>query len=195
MSKKVVSIETIHEQKFASLSRAYVEQSNGSVKKELFLKKDDAVSVTIVDIHTEKVLFVRQFRSPVSCHSARGEYFNPYNLEPVAGHIEEGHTPEQTAIKEVEEETTLSISDLTFIGKGFTSPGISTEVHYHYVAKFDSSKVDMKDLLNKVHGIDDEEISIELIPLDKAMEMVQTGEICSSHALVGLFYLNGMKMK
>jgi len=195
MSKKVVRMEPIHKHKFASLSLAHVELRDGSVKKEMVLEKADAVSITIVDVHTENVLFVRQFRSPVSCHSARSEYFNPYNLEPVAGHIEEGQTPEEAAIREVEEETTLTISDLTFIGKGFTSPGISTEIHYHYVAKFDSSKVDMEALLSKVHGIDDEEISIELIPLDKAMEMVQTGEICSSHALVGLFYLNGMKMK
>lgn len=198
MTKKIIDSIEKFSHPFASLSLKKVENSaNGVIKNALVLEKKDAVSVSLIDIHTGDLLFVVQHRAPVEVHSYNGETFNPYTIEPVAGHIEKGNTPEETAYREAVEETSLKISNLKFIGKGFTSPGISTEIHYHYVAEFDSSKVDMKDILSKTHGLEneDESIEIRMIPLQKAYEMVQSGEIYSSHSIIGIFYLYGQLNK
>lgn len=195
MTKSVISSETLFSHPFASLSLESVQHENGKVKKALALKKKDAVCVTIIDTHTQELLFVSQFRAPVASHKFTGtcEEFSAYTLEPVAGHIEEGQTPTEAAIREIEEETTLTVTNLRQIAKGFTSPGISTEMHYHFVAEFDSSKIDMTEFLNKIHGLEDEDIEIKMISLDKALEMVANGEIYSSHAIVGIFYLQGQR--
>lgn len=198
MTKKIIESLDKFTHPFASLSLKKVENNtNGRVKNALVLEKKDAVCVTLRDVHTGDLLFVVQHRAPVETHSYGGQTFNPYTIEPIAGHIEDGNSPEETAYREAVEETSLNIKNLKFIGKGFTSPGITTEVHYHYVAEFDSSKVDMEELLSKTHGLEneDESIQIRMIPLQKAYEMVQNGEIYSSHAIIGIFYLYGQLNK
>lgn len=198
MTKKIIESTDKFTHSFASLSLKKVENTaNGRVKNALVLEKKDAVCVTLRDIHTGDLLFVVQHRAPVETHTYGGQLFNPYTIEPIAGHIEKGNTPEETAYREAVEETSLEIQNLKFIGKGFTSPGITTEVHYHFVAEFDSSSIDMKELLSKTHGLEDEDESIEIrmIPLQKAYDMVQSGEIYSSHAIIGIFYLYGQLHK
>lgn len=173
---------------FATVSVKHVESTDGKLHKHLLLEKKDAVCLTMFDIHTETLLFVEQWRA--------GAQFNKdlnsdgITLEPVAGHIDEGENPIQAAIREALEETTILIKeeDITFIAKGLTSAGISNEIHYHYFAQFDSSKIDMSSILNKVHGVDGEEIKIKMLTIYDAMDMVSNGTMFTSHSIIGIMH-------
>lgn len=185
---KITKEDLLLEHPFANVSIKHVKSNTGIVHKHLLLQKKDAVCLTMFDIHTETLLFVEQWRA--------GAQFNQdlnsdgITLEPVAGHIDDGENPIQAAIREALEETTILIKeeDITFIAKGLTSSGVSNEIHYHYFATFDSSKLDMNSILNKIHGVDDEEIKIKMLTIYDAMNMVSDGTIFASHSIIGIMH-------
>lgn len=185
---KIINDESLLKHPFASMSVQHVESSTGKTHKHLLLQKKDAVCLTIFDTHTQSLLFVEQWRA--GAHFNKSLDSDGITLEPVAGHIDPGESPIEAAIREALEETTIEIKpeNITFIAKGLTSPGISNEMHYHYFATFDSSKINMESILNKVHGIDDEEIKIKMIPIVEAMDMVSNGYIFASHSIIGVMY-------
>lgn len=184
---KIVKEEFLASHPFASLALKHIESNSGKESKHLLLMKKDAVCLTLFDIHTNSLVFVNQFRAGAHFNIELGE---SYTLEPVAGHIDPGESPIEAAIREAQEETDIDIeaSSLEFIAKGLTSPGISNEMHHHYYASFDSSKIDMAKIMDSVHGIDDEEIKVVLIHIEEAMNMLKNGKIFSSHAIIGTMY-------
>lgn len=83
----------------------------------------------------------------------------------VAGHIGTGESPENAALREIQEEIgyTITSSDLEFIGKSLAqkkpSPAIiDNEFHYIYLTPLNKSIKDLKIQKEEVH-------SIKLIPL------------------------------
>jgi 8-oxo-dGTP pyrophosphatase MutT (NUDIX family) len=52
---------------------------------------------------------------------------NPWLIEPIAGRIDVGESPEMTAIREAKEEAGLLIRKLHKVHSGYVSPGVSTE--------------------------------------------------------------------
>lgn len=183
MTTRIVKDENLFKASFASLSFKSVEQEDGHIKRHLVLEKRDAVCVTLVDKATGKLLFVSQFRTGAFCNTSST---NPFIIEPVAGHIDDGETPEQAAIREVKEETTLDASHLRLVAQGFTSPGITNEKHYHFLGEIDSREEGFSALFDKTHGIDDEQITLKMFSVEEAKAMIATGEICSANTLVGI---------
>lgn len=186
MTHETVESKELYNSKFATLSLKKEMDANGCAHNHLLLEKADAVCVTLVDKVSNTLLFVKQHRT--------GAAFNQHMttsviLEPVAGHIDAGETPEQAAVREVKEETGLDITSLTFACKGLTTPGICNEMHYHYIAEFDSTSDEFQMLKDKVHGIDGESIELVTMTLEESLLALQKGDICSSNALVGILYL------
>jgi ADP-ribose pyrophosphatase len=183
----IIKEEFLATHPFASLTMKHIKTNSGKNIKHLLLMKKDAVCLTLFDTYTQSILFVNQFRAGAHFNIELGE---SNTIEPVAGHIDPGESPIEAAIREAKEETDIVIdaSQIEFIAKGLTSPGISNEMHHHYYASFDSSKIDMAKILSSVHGIDDEEIKVVLINIEDAMNMVKNGEIFSSHAIIGVMH-------
>lgn len=177
----VTKTEELFKNGFATVSKNAVVGADGKPHNHLIVEKMDAVCVTLFDKKTQQLLFVQQFRTGAYYHKSETD---PFLLEPVAGHIEAGQTPEEAALREVEEETGLTIdpASLKFICKGYTTPGICNEIHYHFIAEFDSSLAD----LESTHGIEGEEIKLILIDVKEAMNKIYTGELRSSNALIGV---------
>ncbi|ADL18456.1 NUDIX hydrolase [Acidilobus saccharovorans 345-15] len=56
-------------------------------------------------------------------------------LEAPAGRVERGETPEEAAMRELEEETGYRASRLTKVYEAYVSPGYSDEVQHGYIAE------------------------------------------------------------
>lgn len=89
----------------------------------------DVVILLPYDPERDRVLLIEQFRAGPTF---RGDP-NPWIMEPVAGRIDPGETPEIAARRECAEEAGLAISTLHLAHQGYSSPGAFTEYAYSYV--------------------------------------------------------------
>lgn len=107
------------------------------IKREVLFRPRSVVFLTLVDPNNGKCLYVKQLRAGIIVDG-----FNVPCLEPVAGIIDEGETPQQAAIREAKEEANIdiSLSNLKLVSEGYLSPGISNEYAYFFKAYFNSQK-------------------------------------------------------
>lgn len=123
----------------------------------------------------DRVLVVEQIRAAAI---ALGDP-RPWMLEPVAGMIDVGETPEQAALREAQEEAGLALpSDaLRFVARYYPSPGGLAQVLYSYVAI-----CDLPDDAAKLGGLgsEAEDIRGHLVPLRDLIAMVESGEAANA---------------
>lgn len=130
----------------------------------------DAVVVLPYDPVRDRVLIVEQFRAGAF---ARGDR-NPWSLEGIAGRIDPGETPEESARRESEEEAGLVLGRLIPVHNHYPSPGAKTEFLYTYVAI-----CDLPDTSERIGGLpgEGEDIRSHTIPFDRLMDLFDSGEI------------------
>lgn len=171
---------------YFKVDKALVSHDKGDGTTETYsrykLTRPDAVAVLIVNRDTEKVTLVKQFRYPIADKEPNGV------LEIVAGKMDEGETPEQTAIREVMEEVgyEINLECLSLPTIAYASPGYSSEKIYTYIATVNN---EMK--VASGGGLESEHESIEIIEIDvqEFMEMVRDGEIVDSKTLIAAYNL------
>lgn len=151
------------------------------VKRASFLG-GDAVTVLPYDPTLDSVLVIRQFRHGAF---ARGDR-NPWTLEPAAGRIDPGEDPEDTARRELIEETGVEAQALHFVGRYYPSPAAYSEYIYSYIALADLSGAD-----GGVGGLETEaeDIMRHVVPLDDAMGMIATGAANTGPLILSLGWL------
>lgn len=111
----------------------------------------DAMLVLPYDPVRDRVLLVEQFRvGPY----LRGD-LSPWLLEPIAGRIDPGETPEAAARREAEEEAGLTLGALELIADGYPSPGTTSE-HFHIFLGL----ADLPDDITGSGGLDSEDEDI-----------------------------------
>jgi nudix-type nucleoside diphosphatase (YffH/AdpP family) len=151
------------------------------VNRAVFLS-GDAVTVLPYDPLRDRVLLIEQFRiGPF----ARGDD-QPWLLEAIAGRIDPGETPEQTARREAAEEAGLELGELLPVASYYPSPGAKAEYLYSFVAL-----TDLPDGAAGTFGVAEEaeDIRGHLISFDRVMELVGTGEINNAPLLVTVLWL------
>ncbi len=129
----------------------------------------DAALVLPYDPARDLVLLIEQFRyGPFLRHDAR-----PWTLEPIAGRIDGGESPEEAARREAREEAGLELEGLELVSASYPSPGANSEFFYCYVgiASLDAS-------MQGVGGLETEaeDIRSHVIPFERLMELVSSGE-------------------
>ena len=126
-------------------------------------------AVAIIPIDSDdNVLLVRQFRYPVG-HDL---------LEIPAGVIEEGESSDHTAQRELREETGYASRNLRPLGGIYSSPGFCDEMLYMYLAR---------DLVeSKLPGDEDEDITLERVPMSGVDRLIRLGEIQDAKSVAGL---------
>ncbi|WOI55085.1 NUDIX domain-containing protein [Palleronia sp. LCG004] len=142
----------------------------------------DAVTVLPYDPVRETVMLIEQFRA---APFLRGDP-RPWVLEPIAGRIDPGETPEEAARREAIEEAGLELRALHLIGGNYPSPGAVTEYLFCHIGI-----ADLPDEAEGLGGLDaeGEDIRAHVIPFDRLMELVETGEIDTGPTMLSALWL------
>jgi nudix-type nucleoside diphosphatase (YffH/AdpP family) len=152
-----------------------------TLRREIFVATDAAL-VLPYDPVRDRVLLVEQFRmGPYGRGDPR-----PWILEPVAGRVDPGETPEQTAHRECMEEAGITLTRLEKIASYYCTPGYSTEYFHNFVGL-----ADLPDRLPRLGGLDSEAEDIRLHVLDfkAAMALIDSGEADNGPLLLSLMWL------
>jgi len=141
---------------------------NGKTTKREIIEHRGAAAIVPVT-HDRDVILVRQYRYAITTNL----------LEIPAGTMEPGETPEQCATRELEEETGYRCKEIEKILEFFPVPGYSTEKIHVYLAR---------GLINsKMHTEEDEKIELEILPFNRALETIRSGEIQDAKSICALY--------
>jgi nudix-type nucleoside diphosphatase (YffH/AdpP family) len=148
-----------------------------------------AVAVLLHDPRADTVVLVRQLRFPV-LHRQR-ERGQPdgsaWLLEVPAGLQEDGEDLREVARREILEETGYRVEDgLEEIQVFYPSPGVSSEEVHLFRAS-----VSPEQRVQDGGGVVDEneDLEVVILPVARALELLQTGEIVDGKTILALQYL------
>tara|TARA_B100001027_G_C16173343_1_gene288023 strand:+ start:97 stop:732 length:636 start_codon:yes stop_codon:yes gene_type:complete len=141
----------------------------------------DAVIVLPYDPIHDRVLLVEQFRTGPFARQDE----DPWCLEPIAGLIDHGETPEEAGLREAHEEAGLTLSRLELVARSYPSPGISTEFFHQYIGITSLPKT-----TSLVSGLasEAEDIRSHIFCFSDFLKMIDAGQITVGPAiLLGLW--------
>ncbi len=157
-------------------------QKDGTVQTQTREAYDRGNGATILLYNKEQktVILTRQFRLPSFVNGNESGML----IETCAGLLDKDNA-EDCIKRETEEETGYKISDVRKIFEAYMSPGSVTEILYFFVAEYAAF---MK--VNEGGGIEHEQEDIEVLelPFDKAVQMIDTGEIKDGKTIMLLQY-------
>ena len=163
------------------------EKFNGEMSEEmtrLDFNRGNTVAVLLYDEEKDSVILIKQFR-----YSAYVNHGPGWILEIVAGIIDEGRDAVSVARSELMEEAGYEVDDLEFISRFYVSPGGTSERIDLYLG-----------LAHQQIGSgggkpsEGEDIQVLEMPFQKAMKMVETGEICDAKTIIALQWLQLRKL-
>ena len=134
------------------------------------LISSEAVIVLPYDPVNDRILLIEQFR--VGPYIKGDE--NPWVLEPIAGLIDAGETPESAGLREALEEAHLEIKRLELVARSYPSPGISTEFFHQYIGIVEL--LDSSDLIAGLSS-ENEDIRSHIFEYEQFFEMIESGKV------------------
>jgi ADP-ribose pyrophosphatase len=146
-----------------------VEPSGREVEREIIRHGGAAVVLPVTD--DRRVVLIRQYRY------AAGELM----LEVPAGTIDAGESPEETARRELVEETGYHPERLAKLAEFFPSPGILTELMHLYLATGLTK--------GEARPEDDESIEVVELPFEEALGLEPGRDVRDAKTIVALSFL------
>ncbi|SKB62748.1 GDP-mannose pyrophosphatase NudK [Maribacter arcticus] len=142
--------------------------------------RGNGAAILLYNANKGTVVLTKQFRMPTYVNGNDDGMM----IEVCAGLLD-GDNPADCVRKETEEETGYKISNVKKVMQTYMSPGSVTEILYLFVGEYDES---MK--VSEGGGAEDETENIEVLELnfEKAMDMINTGEINDSKTIMLLQY-------
>jgi nudix-type nucleoside diphosphatase (YffH/AdpP family) len=161
--------------------RRYDGSMSECVTRAVFMATD-AVIVLPYDPVRDRVLLIEQFRMGPQ---ARGDA-KPWQLEPIAGRVDAGETPETTAHREAAEEAGITLRSLHDVAHCYASPGCSTEFYDIYVGI-----ADLPDGVVGVSGLasEQEDIRSYLFSFDALMALVDDMQAVNAPLVLAALWL------
>ncbi|MCU0467342.1 MAG: GDP-mannose pyrophosphatase NudK [Arcicella sp.] len=156
-------------------------QKNGewqTQSREAYDRGNGAV-ILLYNNESKTVILTKQFRMPTFVNG------NPNGMliEACAGLLD-ADNPEDCIRKETQEETGYEIKDVQKIFELYMSPGSVTEILHFFVASYTKDQQ-----INEGGGADEgEEIDVLELDFNKALAMIQTGEIKDAKTVILLQY-------
>ena len=173
MTHELLNRNYVHRGRVLNLSLSrFLSEAKGEIEIEIVHHNGGAGTLPVFEDGT--VALVRQWRYPLG----------KYSLEIAAGRIEPGHTPEETAARELEEEMGLRAREFQRIGEFNVAPGYCEERIFVYLAKgLEPCEQNLDD---------DEEIEVVRMPFDEALAMVHKGEIDDAKSIITLLFARAL---
>jgi ADP-ribose diphosphatase len=167
MPIEVIAREVVYQGHAFNVRRDKIRFPNQNVAQLDIIEHPGAVTILPIDADG-RIIFVRQYR-----HAAGKEL-----LELPAGTLDEGEAPETCALREIREETGFAAGKLVELGEFYLAPGYSTEYMTVYLA------TDLHP--SPLPGDADEFITLDKLPVEKAFQLAQDGELLDGKSLAAL---------
>ena len=151
----------------------------GAIEREVF-ERGHAAAVLLYDPAADAVVLIEQFRI-----GALVAGFGAWQIEVVAGIIEENEKPEDVARRESEEEAGATVGELIPIARYLVSPGGASESVALYCGRVDSRG------LGGVHGLasENEDIRVAVRSFAEAAALLEQGQITNAVSVIALQWL------
>mgnify|MGYP000852340208 FL=1 len=142
--------------------------------------RGDGAGILLYNKHKGTVILIKQFRMPTYLNDNKDGFL----VEVCAGLLDQDN-PEACIIRETEEEVGYRLKSVKKIYEGYSSPGVMTEKMHFFVGEYtDDMKVGAGGGLASEH----EDIEVLEIPFEKAVGMLDNGEIVDTRTIVLLQY-------
>jgi len=192
MKKVVIDSKRLVLDDFFKVEEAQLQHElfNGEMSiplRRLSLERGNSVAVLVFNLDTQKIILINQFRYPT--------YKNGHGwvTEIIAGMVDEGEAPEESARRELLEEAGLTISSFEHICDFYPSPGGSSEMIYLYYAEVSGKFA----VYGKTGGLagHGEDIATMEFTLEEVLDKIRTGEIIDAKTIMGIFWLENQQLK
>jgi ADP-ribose pyrophosphatase len=151
------------------------------------LERGNSVAVLVYNLDTKKIILLNQFRYPTYKQG------HGWLTEIVAGMIDEGETPEESARRELLEEAGLTISTFEHVCDFYSSPGGSSEIIYLYYAEV-SGRFAVPVKTGGLAGHGEDILTIECT-LEEVLELIGTGALIDAKSIAAIFWLENRLLK
>jgi ADP-ribose pyrophosphatase len=163
---EVLKSEDVFHGRVFTVSVDTVREDGHEHQRDVVRHPGSAAIVPLFDDQT--VALVRQYRHPTV----------KYLLEIPAGSRDNFEPPEECAARELQEELGLVAGQLEQLSEFFPSPGFCAEKMWVYLAT-DLSEIEAR-------PEEDEFIEVVRLPLTRALDMIEAGEIEDAKTIIGL---------
>lgn len=152
---------------------------SGVVQREV-MKRKNAVAVLPWDPVRDEVVLIQQLRIAVMDSGV-----NPWQLEIIAGMIEQDEQQEAVARRESKEEAGIMLGDIHKVLSYFSSPGALNERITVFIAEVDATQA------SGVHGLaeENEDILVLVMSRQHAFELLEQGRIDNAASVIALQWL------
>ena len=156
-----------------------------TLTKDVALLENGETSIREVVHHHGGACIVPYFEDGTICMVRQFRYAMQQELwELPAGKLEKGEDPFEAAKRELGEECGLTADKYTSLGEFYPTVGYDTEIIYTWVATGLHE--------TRMHLDADEFLTPDRVPLDKAYEMVMSGEIRDGKTIAGILKLKAL---
>ena len=158
LKEKQLSAEYVFKGKIINVRVDDALLPNGATAKREVVEHNGGICIVPITENGE-VLMVEQYRYP----------YEQVVLEIPAGKRDGDELPLDGGKRELKEETGATAKNYTFLGELYPTPGYCGEIMYMYLA------TDLS--YGETDPDEDEFLNVKKVPLEKAIEMIMSGEI------------------
>ncbi|MBK8636059.1 MAG: GDP-mannose pyrophosphatase NudK [Saprospiraceae bacterium] len=143
--------------------------------------RGNGATILLYNTKNHSIILTKQFRLPTYINGNETGML----IEACAGLLDKDN-PEECIRRETEEETGYQIKAIQKAFQAYMSPGSVTEILHFFIAEYDA---EMK--INEGGGLESEQENIEVLEIDfqKAIEMIEKGEIMDAKTIMLIQYL------
>ncbi len=167
LTESTLESTVLYQGTILSLRKDDIQMPNGRRTVREVVEHSD--SVCMVPLDTDgNVLLVRQYRKPTES----------VLLEVPAGGIEDGESPEEAALRELQEEVSHIADSLRLMSGFWLAPGWCDEYMYAFLATELRPSNREQDY--------DEMVEVRRVPLAETLDLIETGEIQDAKSIAAL---------